>query len=319
MRRIFVGSSTESLDQAKSICRFLSSIEDTKGVLWKEFFEPGFFTFEALENMLLQCCAAVFVATPDDEVEVRGRKILCPRSNVLLEFGLVAGRLGPHCVAVCRYGGAELPSDLTGLTLIEMGCGAEDMNSPISKPAKEKLRTWASTLAATLEKVPRTDIVHGYTGRWDFKLRLDKWRDMPIVSPSYAQVDGAFDFFIPPNGHIGRGLAHGRLFFKVHGREQTEENAYQGEFRTAHEITNAVCHKDGRVEFTSQEFGMQRVNVSGAAPPQLVGLDLAPEPWSSQWILCPSSEPRTLVGIVTTEGTGISHGTVTATKLDFSL
>jgi hypothetical protein len=313
MRRIFVGSSTESVEKAKSICHLLSSIEDTKGLLWTNFFEPGLFTFEALEEMLLQCCGAIFVATPDDEAEIRGRRIRCPRSNVLLEFGLVAGRLGPHCVAVCRYGGAELPSDLTGLTVIEMDEGA------LSKDARKQLRAWASNLAATVEKVARTDIVHGYTGRWAFKLRLDKWRDLPILSPSYAQIDGAFDFFIPPSGHIGKGLACGRLFFKVHGRTLTEEDVYQGEFRTTHEITNAVCYKDGRVEFTSQAFGMQKVNVLGEPPPQLVGMDLAPEPWSSQWILCPSSEPRTFVGTVTTEGTGLSHGAVTATKLDFSL
>jgi hypothetical protein len=131
-----------------------------------------------------------------------------------------------------------------------------------------------------------------------------------------VQVNGAFDLFIPPNGHTGRGLAHGRLFFKLQGRENSDADVYQGEFRTAHEITNAVCHKDGRVEFTSQAFVLQRVNSIGVPPPQLAGMDIFPEPWSSQWILCPSSEPRTLVGMVTTEGTGISTGTVKATKVD---
>jgi hypothetical protein len=313
MRRVFVGSSTESLDKAESICHALSSIEDTQGVLWKEFFEPGYFTFEALEVMLRQCCAAVFIATPDDEAEVRGRKVRCPRANVLLEFGLVAGRLGPHCVAVCRYGGAELPSDLTGLTVIEMGASERELNLPVSKLAKEKLRAWASDLVATIERVPRTDVVHGYTGRWDFTVKFDTWRDLSIVAPSHALVEGAFDLFIPPAGHIGRGLAQGRLYFRVHGRD---EDFYQGEFRTAHEITNAVCLKDGRLEFTSRAFAMQKVIATGTAPPQLVGMDFAPEPWSLQWSLCPISEPRSFVGKVTAEDTGVSQGAVKATKLD---
>jgi hypothetical protein len=315
MRRIFVGSSTESLDKAKSICQALSTVEDTECVLWKKFFEPGFLTFEALEEMLMHCCAAVFIATPDDAIEIRGKQMHSPRSNVLLEFGLVAGRLGRHSVAVCQYGGAELPSDLKGLTLIEMGNGgAED--SAKNKLAKEKLRIWASRLIATAETIPRTDLVHGYTGRWDFKLRLDKWRDLAIEFPNYVQVNGAFDLFIPSNGRTGRGLAHARLFFKVQGKENPDSDVFQGEFRTGHEITNAVCHKDGRIDFTSQAFVLQRVNSVGVPPPHIAGMDLFPEPWSSQWILCPSSEPRTLVGVVTTEGSGVSHGTVKATKFD---
>jgi hypothetical protein len=318
MRKIFIGSSTEALEKAKCICRVLSTVEDTRPVLFKEFFEPGFLTFEALEEMLLQCCGAVFVATPDDAIKIRGRDTRCPRSNILLEFGLVAGRLGRHNVAVCQYGGSELPSDLKGLTVIEMDGAEPGLESSTTQRANERLRIWASRLVATTETIERTGIVHGYTGRWDYKLRLDKWRDLPIEYPSYAQVNGSFDLLIPANGHSGRGLAHGRLFFKLQAVDSADASAYQGEFRSAHEITNAICHKDGRVEFTSQAFMMHMVSSAGVPPPQLQGTDIFPEPWSSQWILCPSSEPRTLVGMFSTEDTGVSQGTVKATKVDAS-
>jgi hypothetical protein len=316
MRRIFVGSSTEALEKARDICRVLSSVEETKPVLFKEFFEPGFLTFEALEEMLLQCCAAVFVATPDDSAVIRGRNTRCPRANVLLEFGLVAGRLGRHNVAVCQYGGAELPSDLKGLTVIEIDSTEPGLESPGITRAYEKLRIWASRLVSTTETIERTNIVHGYSGKWDFKVRLDKWRDFPIEYPNYAQMNGAFNLFIPASGNYGSGLAHGRLFFKLEGQSSSDTGPFQGELRSAHEITNAVCHKDGRVEFTSQIFITQMITTTGEAPPQLVGLDVLPEPWTSQWILCPSSEPRTLVGVVSTEGCGVSQGTVKATKSD---
>ena len=73
--------------------------------LWPTIFEPGSLTFEALEEMLMECCAAVFVATPDDPAVMREKKVALPRANVMLEFGLVAGRLGRHTIALC----ARLP------------------------------------------------------------------------------------------------------------------------------------------------------------------------------------------------------------------
>jgi len=52
--------------------------------------QPGYLTFEALEAMLLRCCGAVFVATPDDQSVIRGQRVSSPRANIMLEFGLVA-------------------------------------------------------------------------------------------------------------------------------------------------------------------------------------------------------------------------------------
>ena len=117
---IFVGSSTEGLDKARQICDLFSRDGDAKAILWTEIFEPGFLTLEALEEMLRRCCSAVFVVNPDDQMEIRGKTVRTPRANVMLEFGLVAGRFGHHSVAVCQYGGAELPPDLQGLTVICM-------------------------------------------------------------------------------------------------------------------------------------------------------------------------------------------------------
>src|SRR5271170_2591129 len=116
---VFVGSSTEGLEKANEVNDLLASIGGVEPLLWTEVFEPGMLTFEALENMLLQCCGAVFIATPDDESVVRGAKVITPNSNILLEFGLVAGRIGRHNIALCVFGDVKLPSDLKGLTVIE--------------------------------------------------------------------------------------------------------------------------------------------------------------------------------------------------------
>ncbi len=313
-RRIFVGSSTESIEKAKQICHVLSNVEQTEGVLWTDVFDPGSLTFEALEQMLVKCCGAVFVATPDDESVIRGKTIKSPRANVLLEFGLVAGRLGRNSIALCRYGEAELPSDLKGLTIIEMDKGEEQPDS-VSKQAEERLRIWGSRLIPTVEAVPRTALLHGYTGRWSFQLALEKWRDLSIDRPDYVQINGSVDLLLSPNGQDGKGMAHGRLFFKLFSGAGLGPNTCQGEYRTAHEITSASLRPDGSLQMSTQAFAQQKMSSSGNPPAQILGMDVLPEPWSSQWMLNPGSEPRTLEGQMHSDGVGLSKGTIKMTKL----
>ncbi len=313
---VFVGSSTEGLQKANQVIDLLASIGGVEPLLWTEVFEAGMLTFEALESMLLQCSGAVFIATPDDESTVRGAKIITPNSNILLEFGLVAGRIGRHNIALCVFGEVTLPSDLTGLTVIQMDQseGPRVAGSECLEQAKDKLELWASTLLATVDMIPRTDIVHGYTGRWAFELRLDHWRSVTIAGPNWVYIKGTFTLVIPANGQAGSGLAHGRLYFKLVDRPDINQNPYQGEYRTAHEITTAACERDGSLCFTSQAFAVEKMNVLGPAPPALAGLDVA-EPWSAQWKLSPTSEPRNLEGVVSTDSMIGTHGRAKAVRI----
>ncbi len=313
-RSIFVGSSSEALDKARHICALLSTEAEVEGRLWTEIFEPGFLTFEALERMLRQCCAAVFIATADDDSKIRDKLVKSPRANVMLEFGLVAGRLGRHSVAVCQYDGAELPSDLAGLTVVRMDPPAGEPNPDLFRQnAEQKLKIWSSRLLATTEGLSRTDTVHGYTGRWDFAVDLRTWRDFPVVSPGYVQVKGYWDLFLPASGQVGRGLAHGRVQFKL-PEGSSGQGFYYGEYRTAHEVIEAVCLKDGSIELTTEAFAIQRMAFTGTPPPELAEMDMLPEPWSAQWRLRPTGEPRAFEGTVRTEGHILSEGTVKATK-----
>jgi hypothetical protein len=315
MKRIFVGSSTEGIEKAHHICEVLKTPGEVECDLWTSFFEVGLLTFEALESMLLTCCAAVFVATPDDESQIRGKNVKTPRSNVMLEFGLVAGRLGRTSIALCQYGGAELPSDLAGLTKIDMDLcrvGATQLElEEFRRGAEEKLRKWSSSLLATIDAVPRTEIVHGYTGRWEFNLHLEKWRNLIFSSPSFAEVNGALDLILSPNGQVGRGFTHGRLFYKW----IQDEKICQGEYRSSHSITNALCHIDGSIDFTTEAFVLQKANVTGVAPLELADLAFAPEPWVSRWRLVPTQEPRMLAGTVRSETAVTTEGKVKLTKL----
>jgi predicted nucleotide-binding protein len=123
-RTIFIGSSTEGLERAKCVQGILDKLSQAdckiRSVLWPDIFTPGSLTFEALEEMLMDCCAAVFVITPDVRALSRNTEELLPRANIMLEFGLVAGRLGRHNIALCSWDVTELPSDLAGLSVIHM-------------------------------------------------------------------------------------------------------------------------------------------------------------------------------------------------------
>lgn len=312
-REVFVGSSTEALKNAKQICELLTRDSDTRAVEWTEVFQPGFLTFEALEAMLLRCCGAVFVATPDDQTIIRGHTVNSPRANIMLEFGLVAGRMGRYNIALCQYGDVDLPTDLKGLTIIPMDAPADAPDPNQHKQmAEQSLSLWASRLVSTTDQVARTEIVHGYTGRWDFALQLKKWRDLDVPAGGYVQVNGYLDLLMPPSGQTGRGLAHATILFRL--PDSNGKHVYQGEYRTAHEITNALCKRDGSLELTVEAFALQRVATAGSAPAQLDGIEIQREPWSARWHVSPCAEPRTLTGFVNTEGSISSHGTAKMVK-----
>jgi hypothetical protein len=281
-RRIFIGSSTEGLGKAHFVSDLLASFGDIEPVLWTEIFKPGLLTFEALENVLLRCCAAVFVASADDETTIRGHAVRIPRSNIMLEFGLVAGRIGRQNIALCLFGGVALPSDLHGLTVIDMA--PEDSSpAPVTDAGmrpEDRLRLWTSGLLATADQIARTDVLHGYSGRWEFTLQLNHWRGREFRFPSYAYVNGTFDLVISANGQAGKGFAQGRVYFKMIV-DAAGEHTFQGDYRTAHEIASADCNDDGSLHFASQAFAVGKMHATGVPPAELSGLDLA-EPGTAQ-------------------------------------
>ena len=307
-REIFIGSSTEGLVEAERVCNILSEAQDQeiKCVLWNEVFQPGFFTFEALEIVLLRCCGAVFVAGPDDQTTIRGRAVNSPRANIMLEFGLMAGRMGRHNIALWKYGTVELPSDLEGLTVISVD-KADPNADPnlVPLPTKQKLLNWSAHLSATGDGVPRTEVVHGYTGTWDFEINLRKWRNVSITPPDYVMVKGYLNLIMPSDGQTGRGLAHGRLLFKI---TMADSRVYEGRYHTSHGITNALCEKDGSLILTTEAFAIQRITAVGDPPPQLAGIEFCPEPWTARWVLAPLEGPRTLGGDVRSEGVVDTQG-----------
>ena len=329
-RTIFIGSSHEGYSDAQRVCDAIRQLgeEGLDPQLWTSFFHAGSLTFEALEDMLLQCCGAVFVIRRDDVVRHldhngsvvnRGKATYMPRGNVLVEFGLVAGRLGRPNVALCKLEAAELPSDLAGMTFIDM-CPETEVGDaetagppPFSEDVLGKVRNWVSHLLPTPATIERTVVYHGYTGRWEFELHLKKWRGLPMADPlTYAVVNGYLDLFVAPEGSGSTGTASGILSCRLQACE--EGPIYLADFQMFHTITNIDCDDDGGLELTSHMVAVHKFNETGEAPPPLHTIGCGSEPWSFNWKLR-ATDAGPLIGEVKTSASGGTEGDITARKL----
>jgi hypothetical protein len=313
---IFVGSSSADRDLASEITEGLSRIKGVTGKCWTEEFPLGLLTFEALERMLRMCVGAVFVvATADD----RGR----PNDNVMIEVGLVAGRMGRTRVAICTDRGIDLPSDLSAVTRIENILSASHTEKPlrkgtrvekrkISKDAMERLQEWARVLPAMLQGAPCTQVLHGYSGRWRVVLNFERWRNK-TVGNNIAGLNADILLHIPADGQGGSGILIGRL--TLSWQQSSGKEAYTGLFRVCASISDVMCRTDGCMTLRTQTLMRQAILQNGnpstgeSLPEELAA------PWIFKWNLKPAkSDPglmnvkfRTEVPSGWTEGKGSAY------------
>jgi hypothetical protein len=146
MNEVFVGSSQEGRPQAALVVDILNKLGLNALPWWDpDCFPTGEITFVAIENIARRVIGAVFLATPDDPASLRNTPVMMARANVLFEYGYFTAILSRAQVALCRYDGVVLPSDLGGLTYISMG-PFESSGSRFPDEAVRRLRQWASSL-----------------------------------------------------------------------------------------------------------------------------------------------------------------------------
>lgn len=110
---------------------------------WNEpgMFPPGEQTFLRLIELSKTVDAAVFIFSGDDRIWYRGDAAHRPRDNVLIEYGLFAGQLGPTKCIFCLDGISKTSADLRGLTYV-------DIASKRRNRARAELRIWANNLTS---------------------------------------------------------------------------------------------------------------------------------------------------------------------------
>jgi hypothetical protein len=300
MKEIFIGSSSEALEHAKQVAAILAELEGVKPVLWTECFKVGDLTFQAIETLATRVAGAVFLATPDDESVIREQRVRIPRANVLFEYGYLTAMLTRSRVALCRYAGAELPSDFAGVTYIPMG--AFDPSKPIDQQARARLKSWAHELGAVQVGFSPTQLVHGYSGAWQVQTSYEIYRRIAIKAPDYVVLDGKLILHIPTNGNSGVGSIHGNL--------QIQIGTCFAEFEISDRVVDAKVHPDGSMRLRAAVQSRQRLRMEGE-PPQRDGFDLEFRGARELDLLVvgPPDEPGVLRGTFTSEVGGTTYST----------
>lgn len=290
MKEVFIGSSSEGLKQAAHIAEILSRVPGLHVKLWDHVFLPGMLTFEVIEQVSKACAGAVILATPDDSCVINQAQTRSPRTNIMIEMGYLCALIGRKRVALCKYDETSLATDLAGFTHIKMGLYPGDHSSQsINQDAELELLQWGELLPNIVEDVPRVEVVHGYSGRWEVTGVFRTWFGICLNESDYAESKGHIDLYIPRDGNDGRGTAHLEFTVQV-------TNCY-AEYRATHLIRDVNCHPDGSISFTSDVFSRKCYKMLGT-PPQSIGFeDDIPGDKTFEWIFKPiPGHPRQMRG-----------------------
>ena len=116
MWKIFIGGSLESGDKVMELARIIEA-EGGEPVPWDKpgLFPLGGYTLEQLIKISRVVDGALFVFGEDDKVWYRNDMVQQPRDNVLIEYGIFAGQLGPKRTVIAVSGNVKAATDLRGV------------------------------------------------------------------------------------------------------------------------------------------------------------------------------------------------------------
>lgn len=113
--RLFVASASESLEVAHAVKQNFE--KDAIVDIWSEdIFKVNSSTLETLLNRAGYYDFFIAVFSADDTTIIRKTKAKITRGNVVFEFGLFLGRLGPHRAFFIAEEGSKVFSDWDGVT-----------------------------------------------------------------------------------------------------------------------------------------------------------------------------------------------------------
>lgn len=175
--RVFIGSSTESLNVAHAIQENLSS--DFEIVVWDQgIFDLSSYTLESIVGAIEDSDFGVYVLSAEDIARIRSTEHTIARDNVVFELGVCIGSLGRHrsfIVVPSESPRFRLPTDLLGITLAKyeprridsnptaaVGSASNKIRTAINKELKLSPSYESAAVRRTLPKRTRHSILLGY-------------------------------------------------------------------------------------------------------------------------------------------------------------
>lgn len=183
MTKVFIGSSTGSVDTAREIASWLEAAGATP-VPWYELYKPGDITLTALEQATSDVQGAVFVFAEDDALDGGADHVV--RGNVVFESGLFMAKLRRMRVVICRDGDPKRVSNLDGVSYVDVG----ERNKHTARRAVEQ---WARTLPERLS----TDLPE-HPLFWP-RFPLPEYRQALSAAKKQLRI---LQTFIPIDGHL---------------------------------------------------------------------------------------------------------------------
>jgi hypothetical protein len=185
---VFIGCSSAAQPSLRKVANWLEEA-GARPVPWTKLglFRPGTFLLTKLIEYAETLDAAVFIFAEDDRVKVGERYTSQTRDNVLIEFGLFCSVMGHSKAIACRHGSPKIPSDMGGLTYV-------DISPAKARLAQLQIGDWIRDLSANADsgkffrsRVDVTDLDAGYdTLRERHADRRSKGRVNGAASPTQA-------------------------------------------------------------------------------------------------------------------------------------
>jgi hypothetical protein len=276
-RRIFVGSSSEAQGVAKLVCKVIKSA-GMESVLWEKIFPAGDILLDKIEQLPNSVDGVVLLATPDLACNRKARKekkFCAPVQNVVFEHGYLSGRLSRKRVAICKFEGAEIPSDLEGLTIVRAGRYEKSERLALSTKAERSLRRWLTSLVPLAAGIPSMRRVHGYSGAWDVQNRFSTWHGIKVgrnKRNNLVSWDGKAFLHIRDDGQEGYGTQIGQLKVKL--------GQYRAIWHVANEVIRAAVDKDGALTMRIEVRARSLVDETGTPPSERVHETLPAVGWN---------------------------------------
>jgi predicted nucleotide-binding protein len=230
--RLFIGSSGEALSFARKLANSLKPAVDA--VVWPDIFKPADFTLEALSREVERADFALLLFTPVDALRMRKKALNAVRDNVVLEFGLFAGRLGRSATFYLipkPVGKLRIPTDLSGLTAFTYDSGAfrRDPNKLIRRVAidiKEHVRDVALGSGALSFSGEWQQTWH-FIGSTNFKSKNTSTANVLHVGSRFRAIfpSGSSDYLV--DGTVTDRLVTGTW------RDAANGGVYYGSFQLA--------------------------------------------------------------------------------------